>query len=228
MKNRELLQRAQQELGGRIATYDGSLVLHLAEKNEYGQADNLYLSPVEAGRRAGLDVVQFTTDLDEALMLSRPEPGAETKTWYYCSDVFGSEPALVSDVAEFQANLRDIYDDPSIALRWGIDGDAEYYYVETDGQREIVLREVRLNEDGDLVQVEDGQVIMPANQETILSDLAMITGLNHDQLRRACGDGRLQARQLYKSGPWLSTIANVEAALEAGTLQRRVGRPSLQ
>lgn len=59
----------------------------------------------------------------------------------------------------------------------------------------------------------------------ILSELAQATGLTHDQLRHAIHDGRLEARQLYKSGPWLSTIANVEAALEAGVLQRRPGRP---
>jgi len=136
MTEKELLGKAQTKLGGRLTTYDGALALHLAERNEHGQVVDTYLSPSEAGFRAGLNVVAFTEDLDEAISISKHE-----------------------------------------------------------------------------------------GEEMILSELATATGLQHDQLRRAAGDGRLQARQLYKSGPWLSTIADVEAALEGGTLQRRVGRP---
>ena len=56
-----------------------------------------------------------------------------------------------------------------------------------------------------------------------LAELARATGLQHDQLRRAANDGRLRAHKWL--GRWVSSIGDVKAALECGSLQRHVGRP---
>ena len=148
------------------------------------------------------------------------------RIWYNCSDRFG-EWRFYATPEGFFEGAREAWPDEDFDFTWQTDGDAEWY-VE-NGER--VLRQITINRDGNLVQVEDGQIVLGRDEEAMLSELAIVVGLQHDQLRRAVGDGRLSAHKhpaLRGHGPWLSSIDAVLNALEAGHLLRRRGRPRLQ
>lgn len=90
-----------------------------------------------------------------------------------------------------------------------------------DEWREIVRR--LLNSYGDNLTADEVVAEMDMEAEQTLAVLAERFDLQPDHLRRAAGDGRLRAR---KAGSvWLSTIADVQRALDAGTLRRHPGRP---
>lgn len=72
---------------------------------------------------------------------------------------------------------------------------------------------------------DDTGPLMPEAIEALLdhvmtiSELAEGAGLSYDSLAKAAREGRLQARQ--SGSTWLSTIAAVRNAIEAGTLRPR-------
>ena len=93
-----------------------------------------------------------------------------------------------------------------------------------DEWREILRR--LMTRHGDNLTADEVGAEMDREGEQPLTVLAEHFGLQSDHLRRAAAEGRLHSR---KAGSvWLSTIADVRAALDAGSLQRHPGRPPIR